>query len=315
MSSNEREQQLNSVLAQLRELYARLRQLLPEGFGADHIPTADEQKREIVTAIHFLLLNARRVDSLLKGASLDGLAQPMNTELLQWFRERLIPERSEFQKIFLELIGLPNIEIDLDKVHPRTEQAPIWNILVSGLDFWKLNEGEEFTTEELDSAEHFLYSSFFEPDQWMQNLEELQPVAGEDADRRVPSNIRVRVRELYRSFVLGNHLAAIALTRAMLEYAIVEHAPRLGIIPYFTDNRGRNRTRRLRELVDEISVRMPNLNLSMETIVEAGNRTLHPEQQDRLVLSPDRLHDLALDSINAIRDVVEQLYVRRQGNA
>ena len=164
----------------------------------------------------------------------------------------------------------------------------------------------------LDAAGRLLFSSFFDPDQWMRNSYELHPVSGEGADRLAPSNIRVRVRELYRSFVLGNYLAAIALTRAILEYAIVDNAARLDINPDFTDQSGQMRTRRLRELVEDLSTRLPILRLPMETIIEAGNRTLHPKQKDRLVLLPDSLRDLALDTINAAREVVEQLYLRRE---
>lgn len=313
MAAHEHQREMDDLLAELKELHERICRLLPQGFKAEDIATADKQ--QIVTAIHLLLLDSRRIDTLLKAASLNGLPQPVNTELFRFYREELAPDKARLQNLFLEWIGLPNIEIDLGKVQPKTEEAPIWHILVSGLDFWKLDESGEYAAEELDAAERFVFSSFFEPDQWMRNSEELHPVAGDRADRVLPSNIRVRVRELYRSFVLGNYLAAVALTRAMLEYTIVEHAARHGINAYFTDPNGRRRTRRLRDLVNDFSEKVPILKLPMETIIEAGNRTLHPELQDRLAISPDRLHDVALESINATRTVVEQLYLRRESNA
>lgn len=313
MAAHEHRREIDDLLTEVKELYTRICRLLPQGFRAEDIATSDKQ--EIVTAIHRLLLASRRIDGVLKAASLNGLPQPVNTELLRFYREELIPDKTRLQNFFLEWIGLPNIEIDLSKVEPKREEAPIWHILVSGLDYWKLDESGEFAAEDLDAAERLLFSSFFEPDQWMRNSEELHPVAGERADLVLPSNIRVRVRELYRSFILGNFLAAIALTRAMLEYAVVEHASRHGINAFFIDQNGRRRTRRLRDLVNELSENIPNLKSPMETIIESGNRTLHPELQDRLVIAPDRLHDVALESINAIRAVVEHLYLRHESNA
>lgn len=312
MATEEDRRKLDNLLAELKELYTQICQLVPPGASAEETPVPDERKRVIVTLIHHLLLHDKQIDGILKASSLDGLPQPVSTELLRFYREQLIPDKKRLQNLFLDWIGLPNVDIDLGKVHPSTEDAPIWHILVSGFDGWSGDESGAFSTEELDTAGQLLFSSFFEPDQWMRNSHELHPVSGEGADRLLPSNIRVRVRELYHSFVLGNYLAAIALTRAMLEYAIVEYAARLDIKPYFTDQIGRKRNRRLRELVEELSEKIPILRLPMETIIDAGNRTLHPEQKDRLVLLPDMLHDVALDSISATRDVLEQLYLRRE---
>ena len=312
MATEEDRRKLDKLLAELKDLHTEICRLVPQGTSTEETPIPEERKRILVTAIHVLLLDARRVDSILKASSLDGLPQPVTSELLRFYREQLIPDKARLQNLFLDWIGLPNVDIDLSKVEPSIEGTAIWRILVSGYDGWSADESGEFSTEEIDAAGQLLFSSFFDPDQWMRNNHELHPVSGEDADRLLPSNIRIRVREVYRSFVLGNYLAAIALTRAMLEYAIMEHAARLDINPYFTDQIGRKRTRRLRELVEELSEKIQTLRLPMEAIIEAGNRTLHPEQQDRLVLLPDKLHDMALESINATRDVLEQLYLRRE---
>jgi hypothetical protein len=150
----------------------------------------------------------------------------------------------------------------------------------------------------------------------MLNRDELHPVSGENTEQRLPSNIRIRISELYRSFILGNFLAALALSRAILEYALRENCPRLDIDAYRRIGRtSSKRARRLGELVQEVSEKLPVLKLSMETVVEAGNRALHPEKKDKLVLAPDQQHDLALKSVNAIRDVIEKLYLRREGDA
>jgi hypothetical protein len=155
-----------------------------------------------------------------------------------------------------------------------------------------------------------VYSTFFSPDEWLQNADELQPVLGEKADYRVPSNVRQRVREVYRSFVLGNYLASIALSRAILEYALADRGGRLGIQVYSSDPCFPNRVRRLSQLVEDASERLPGLQFAMESIVEAGNKTLHPKKRDNLVLLPHVVRSLAHDSVHAIREVVEVLYLR-----
>lgn len=308
MNRDDRDQKLSRHLRECKRLYESLQQFFPQGIGLEHIPAADQDRQLAVTTIYLLVLKIREVNKLLADAALEGVPQSADRELLQFYRDRLDRERPQLETIFFEMIGLPNVDIDLRQVHPQTDTAPIWNVLVSGLDFWTQDTSGTFSEEELELADRFLYTPFFEPDEWMRNNGELQPIAGA-ATQRIPSNVRVRVRELYRSFTLGNYLAAIALARAILEYAIVDRAARLGINPHYDDPAHPNRIRGIRALVDEASASRPELMTDMETIVDAGNRTLHPRQQDRLVLFPTALHDLALSSVQAIRSVIEMLYL------
>jgi hypothetical protein len=134
---------------------------------------------------------------------------------------------------------------------------------------------------------------------------------GKAAEQRIPNNIRIRLKELYRSFILGNHLAAIALARAVLEYALVDRSAKIGINPLSDDPRYPNRTRKLGMLVEDASENRPELKLDMKSIVDAGNKTLHPKKKDNLVLLPDALRGLALTSIKAVRRVVENLYLEK----
>ena len=143
----------------------------------------------------------------------------------------------------------------------------------------------------------------------MNNADEIEPILGRAAEQRIPGNIRVRLRELYRSFILGNYLAAIALARAILGYALVNRSANIGINPFSDDPHNPNRVRKLGMLVEAASESRPELRLGMESIVDAGNQTLHPKKKDNLVRLPSALRHLALTSIKAVRGVVENLYL------
>lgn len=204
---------------------------------------------------------------------------------------------------------LPEVEIDQSESTPESESNPVWNIFATGLDFWENDNSEIFSREALGDADRLLYSSFFRPDEWLRNAKSLDPFLGNAAESKIPNNIRIRVKELYRSFILGNYLAAIALARAILEYSLIDKSSKTGVNPLSTDPRYPNRTRRLRSLVNDVSARIPQLQKDMETIVDAGNRTLHQRKDDKIVFLPIVLHELAFDSIKAVRGVVEHLYL------
>jgi hypothetical protein len=174
-----------------------------------------------------------------------------------------------------------------------------------------MDESGEFSEDNLKATERLIYSSFFQPDEWLRNADEIEPVLGDAAEQRIPSNIRIRLKELYRSFILGNYLSTIALARAVLEYALVDRSSSIGINPLSDDPHYPNRTRPLGMLVEDASEKRPELKLDMESIVDAGNKTLHPRKRDKLVLLPGALRDLALTSINSVRGVVVHLYLKK----
>ena len=87
----------------------------------------------------------------------------------------------------------------------------------------------------------------------------------------IPGNIRIRLKELYRSVILGIYLAAIALARAILEYSLVDRSKILGINAFSDDPRYPNRTRRLRSLVEDVSEKQAELQADMKAILDAGN--------------------------------------------
>lgn len=308
MSTQKREQHLNSLLTQCEQLYQRILQAVPNPESCDPTTISEDRKRFVFPATLTLLRHLAEVDKLLNQAALDGSPQPIARGPLSFYRETLIPQRDILEDLFIKLNALPDFDIDPSSRRPRSDSDPVWNILVSGLDFWT-QDPDEFTTDDLEATERLIYSPFFEPDEWLRNLEDIQPVLGVAAVNKVPGNVRVRLREVYRSFILGNHLSVIALARAILEYTLIDRASLIGIDPAGNDARYPSRMKRLAHLVDDAAEKLPHLRLQMESILDAGNQTLHPKKKDKLALLPTALRNLALSSIDAIRVVVEELYL------
>jgi hypothetical protein len=311
MSSMSREGKLNSRLTECQQIYERL-----GGVGANLANlnlTEIPQDRCLLFAREFLdLLSAMdAVEHLLKQVRLDGAIQNVAPQPLKIYRDKIAPNRKRFVLLIIELFDLSDEEPDPDEFRPDQRGSPVWNILASGLDFWGIDKSGRFSEEELKDTDRLVYSSFFRPDEWLGNADEIEPVMGRAAEQRIPINIRVRLKELYRSFILGNYLSAIALARAVLEYALVDRSGQIGINPFSDDPRHPARIRKLGTLVDDAAENRPELRSHMESILDAGNKTLHPKKKDKLVLLPLALRELALTSINAVRIVVEDLYLEK----
>lgn len=306
-----REGELNSRLTECEQIYRRLEGVGADLTGLDLSKIPQDRLRFFATAFYDLLRAIDAVTHLLKDVSLDGAIQNVAPQPLQIYRDKLAPNRKRLERLLIGLLGLPDVELDPKEFRPGSEGSPVWNILVSGLDFWEMDESGEFSEDDLKATDRLIYSSFFRPDEWLRNADEIEPILGKAAEQRIPSNIRIRLKELYRSFILGNHLSAIALARAVLEYALVDRSAKIGINPLSDDPHYPNRTRKLGMLVEEASEKRPGLKLDMESIVDAGNKTLHPKKKDKLVLLPGALRDLALTSIKAVRGVVENLYLAK----
>ena len=300
---------LNSKLTECEQIYRRLESIVPDFSLAASSMIPVERRRFFTTGLYYLLNTIEDVEHLLRQVMLDGALQNIAPRPLQFYREDFAPNRENCEHLLADLMELHEIELDKKEFPPDYETAPIWNILISGLDFWEMDDSGQFSPKDLKTTETLIYSPFFNPDEWMRNLTELEPILGPAATEKIPSNIRIRVKELYSSFVLGNYLSAVALARAILEYTLVDRATRIGISAYSEDRRYPNRTRRLRELVEDVSKIVPELRPDMETVLDAGNRTLHPKKKDKVVLLPNHLRILAEDSVASVRTIVEKLYL------
>lgn len=304
------EAELNSRLTECQQSYERL------GVAGGNLATLNvseipQDHRPLIAREFCTLLSAMdEIEHLLRKVRLDGAIQNVAPKPLKIYREKIAPNRKRLVLLIIDLFNL-DIELDSEEFESDAKGSPVWNILASGLDFWETDESGRYSEDDLKATDHLLYSPFFRPDEWLRNADLTEPVMGRAAEQRIPSNIRVRLKELYRSFILGNYLSAIALARAVLEYALIDRSTEIGIKSSAEDPRHPTWTRKLGLLVDDAVEKLPHLKSQMESIQDAGDKTLHPKKKDNLVLLPFVLRGLALESINAVREVVEDLYLER----
>ncbi|MHB1897544.1 MAG: DUF4145 domain-containing protein [Metallibacterium sp.] len=307
MSQDSQAARINSCIHQSLRLMEHLRSLLPN-LRVDEVNTLDLEHKHLAGALASLLWQAMdEVETAFKRAALDGAAVAASSTGVEKYREQVQSHTSEFDSI---LFALADIEPNSTALPPEERNTPVLDILLSGFDFWSLDVnggGDQFSNEDLKRAGRLLSSSFFEPDRWLSNSEILQPIVGDKADIRLNTPLRQRLKELYHSFKLGNHYAALALSRSILEYVLIDRAGALGFDPHGSDGK----FKRLSWLIDDAAAVHPEIKAAMESVRDAGNMVMHPGGHKTNVTSlPGALKFAALESTKAVRSIVESLYLR-----
>lgn len=148
--------------------------------------------------------------------------------------------------------------------------ADFANEYLDGLD------GDEFDRHVEDDGMNALVCKeiisrpYFEPDAWEEN--ETFPIVVTQSLGEMPQHIRQRINEIQRSFIFGNWMAVVALSRCLLEYALIENADTLNIAAYAE---GKALPRRLCCLIEDAKKTFPALAESMDSIREQGNHIMH----------------------------------------
>jgi hypothetical protein len=149
----------------------------------------------------------------------------------------------------------------------------------------------------------------FEPDAWLDRTGTLAPIRTAGAQAKLPAHVRFRLEELYRALVFGLWLSALALTRAILEYAILDNLYKFGIDERWpADAYGKRREKKLSDLIDELARALPSSAASMSLIRDYGNEYLHPKMtrtSKEALLRREASASTALESLLA---AVELLY-------
>ncbi len=314
-----RESDLNLRLTQCEEEWGAL---FPDNKFrfADLSKIPNDKLRPVARVTADILATTRYVDKLLQEAALDTGHQSIAQKTMAFYRNTLLPNQKAMQTLFDQLVKQPGLFQEFETPSTDTgedivpdkrpkDYKPLWNMLVTGFDYWSMDESGTFCKNEIEAVERLIFSPFFSPDEWLQNSSEIEPVLGGNTGQRVPGQVRLRLKELTHSFILGNYLASVALARAILEYALVDRAAIIGIRACGEDPRYPDRTNRLGTLIKDASEIRPALKMDMESVWENGNRMLHPKKRDNVIYIPAALREMALESVNAIRHVVEALYL------
>ena len=150
----------------------------------------------------------------------------------------------------------------------------------------------------------------FDPDAWRERALSLAPVRVGRINLILPGNLRLRLEEIYRTYVFGCWISVISLSRAALEYALLDNANRIGLNTHWPPDRdGRTRNKRLSDLVEEYAALVPSIARDLNNLRELGNSYLHPkaDRASRLVL--DNRQADASAAIYALGPVLEAIYL------
>ena len=153
-----------------------------------------------------------------------------------------------------------------------------------------------------DIVEELEDKGYYWPHEWAENLRELEllPVLNFwESKPMAHKHVCERLGEVYSSYVFGNWLAVIALSRSLLEYAIINTHP-LGGDACKKDGEWKS----LRDLVEEASERHPDIRKAMEFIREDGNAVLHRTK----AVSKEQSKDIARRCYRGIVGILNVLY-------
>ena len=204
--------------------------------------------------------------------------------------------------------------------HEKKEEVAVkdvFQILISSLEENFENAGCTYLRDYEGTIEKRHYgfakllvsSDYFQPDDWMTNINTLGPIFSPRKEEKFPKHIRIRIHEMYRSFLFGNWMSVLALGRSLLEYVIIDRRSSLGIEVYEKDQDGAERPKKISRLVDlavETSFASP-LERDMKEITKYGNGVMHPEKTKKVRMYPPTKTD-ALDCMQRIVKIIQILY-------
>lgn len=315
---------VNHLLALIRQELEAVLKLTPlEGLELSSLPKsrAEVIKQKLVRVD----LAAEKVNKKLHGEVAQSEIPLFSGSgaLLTYFEQEYAPREQLIRNIavfgdakgvnfdeLLDELGLSSQEIGKS---PR-ECTPIQDALELAIerleDFLSLDPPEDLTDmadEELIDLQYIVSASFFRPDEWYENMKELRPVASKRRSEMLPNHVRVRIKEIFRSFTFGNWQSVAAMSRGVLEYALIDRAGALGYEAYEQDQFGKLRPVSLRQLVHRASDLLPSVVEDMEAIREYGNEVMHPEKTKKIGALP-LSRKQALDCINRVKRSLGAVY-------
>lgn len=187
-------------------------------------------------------------------------------------------------------------------------------------DCFEYDPPEPFAFEKVMNNCNLVAERFwFKPDAWLANERAISPVIVARDLESVPKPVKIRIDEIYLSLVFGNWLSAIALSRCLLEYSLLDFFPKG---KGRCDENGEQKTlRKLSSSAAEIlSARNRNFDsaewkANAGKVIENGNAVMHPEPPKRpesnvfeFKLATLNNETKAKESFQAISKIVSVLY-------
>lgn len=153
--------------------------------------------------------------------------------------------------------------------------------------------------------DNLLRKDYFVPAYWEENEKELFPVIVTHPIQNIPKHVKKRMQEIYRSFIFGNWMSVLALSRCLLEYALIH---RKSLLEQRSGREIEVRdattgwTKKIGDLASIAAEAFPELDESMKIVIEYGNYVMHPYHKT----IPSK--NMAKHGIDEISKIIETLY-------
>ena len=280
----------------------------------EHVQTwqpTPEQRAMYIQLAERVLEGLARLETLEKRRLLEEgrLQNVIPNTLLTFVREQLRPQERALRDAVDYLDPDPGNkllrEFLLDP--PSRTNRRVWGTFEEGIQQiyqWidrNLEEGDDHPFMP-DSAYEVLDSKLvqFDPDAWLDRVGELRPIRTHKTNSVLPAHVRLRLEELYRAYVFGLWLSVFGLSRAILEYAILDNLHKFDIEPAWPPERdGRQKGKKLSRLIDELAEHLPLHQESMTFLRDCGNDYLHPRK--------DKVNNLLFQRQASAKEVVAKL--------
>ena len=154
----------------------------------------------------------------------------------------------------------------------------------------------------------------FEPDSWLDRAGDLAPVRTDRQNLVLPAHVRLRLEEIYRTYVFGCWLSVLSLSRGILEYALLDNAAKFGVeTSWPPDANGKRREKKLSHLIEDFAIHLQALANTLNRLRDLGNDYLHPKKSQMSKETLFARQPAAREAISILVQAVEGIYVARRG--
>ncbi len=224
--------------------------------------------------------------------------------------KELLPIKELIRMNLWKLLTFPVLEMDIASENVKTSSNIYKRALEHLIEFWVETlsdvEKEEYA-EFLDTCrelEDVVGSNWFDIDTWKERQKKLRPIIlNKDGENKLRDHIRIRLMEIYRSYVFGNFFSVVALSRSLVEFVLRLNARKVGILIEYENIWGEKFSSIARNL-EKIN---PALASHVEAVRDLGNIVMHPKKRN-VVAVPRVLESEALECINNVVTITEEIY-------
>ena len=184
---------------------------------------------------------------------------------------------------------------------------------------FKGEEPQEMLGPALVDCIKIISKPYFKPDNWIENQRTLSLIT---VTEEIPTHVKERLNEIRLSFIFGNYMSVIALSRSLLEYALIHRGMHTGSLlkehlnhnPIHDDNGKEvgweNKNIGISKRASIAKKVFPKLEKSMRSVITLGNFVMHPFSKT----IPRKYHaKLCIGQISKIINTLySQWYTRRK---